>query len=148
MPASYRFVKIGHLTVDIGLFQKEAEIIKGKTPVRTGTLRDGFQAQGDGTILNLIPYGIFVELGTGAYYKGELGPPLRPGWPRGFPGRYMVERSLDEMADSILDRVLKDRELRNLLELPDEIVINVSGKGYKEHGSSIPHEYSASSASL
>lgn len=143
--SSFRWVRIGHIYVDIGLTQTEVDIIKAKTPVRTGVLRDGFKLQIDGSIINRVKYGIFVELGTGEYYEGELGPPLRPGWPRGFPGRYMVTRSMDEMADSVLARVLKDDELRKVLELPDEIVINVTGKDYETYNSPFQHNYSLSS---
>lgn len=139
MAFGYNIVKIGNAQVDISLTQAEIDIIKAKTPVDTGDLRDGFVLDGLGGIINLVFYGIFVELGTGVYYKGELGPPLRPGWTRGFPGRYMVEQSMEEMTDNIIHRVLKDLDLRKVLDIPDEIIIDLSGKDYETYKSPIPH---------
>lgn len=117
-------VKIGDQNVDIGLTESDAEIIKAKTPVRTGECRDGFIAE-DGEITNAVKHSIFVELGTGPFYKGELGP--GSGQPWGFPGRYMVQRSMQQIADAIIDRVLSILDIRKMLKIPDEFVINIKG---------------------
>lgn len=127
---SYQMVKIGKLSVDIGLKEPEVKIIQAKTPVRTGTLRDGFKLDGKGGIINDVYYGIYVELGTGPYYKGELGP--GSGRPWGMRGRYMVERSMEEMRWSVIKRILEQLDIRRMVELPDEIIMDFTGKDYLE----------------
>lgn len=119
-------VKIGNLNIDIGFKQPEIEILKQATPVRTGNLKDGWTIQADGSIINPVSYGIFVEFGTGPFYQGELGPGTGQAW--GFPGRFMVRDSIQKLINSITDRVLKSMDLRKLLKLPDEMVISFSGR--------------------
>lgn len=119
-------VRIGNLNIDIGLKEAEIEILKEATPVRTGNLKKNWTLQADGSIINPTSYGIYVELGTGPFYEGELGPGTGQAW--GFPGRFMVRRSIEKLKNSILARVLKSIDLRKLLKLPDEIVINYSGR--------------------
>ncbi len=126
-------IKIGEQFVDIGLIQADAEIIKKKTPVRTGECQAGFIATDDGEIINEVGHSIYVELGTGPYYKGELGP--GSGQPWGFPGRYMVQRSMQEIADKIIGRVLQDMDVRKMLKIPKEMVIDIKGSIYKAKSS-------------
>lgn len=119
-------VRIGNLDIDIGLKEAEIEILKDATPVRTGNLKKGWTLQPDGSIINPVEYGIYVEFGTGPFYQGELGPGTGQAW--GFPGRFMVRKSIEALKNSILTRVLKSMDLRKLLKLPEEIVINFSGR--------------------
>ncbi len=86
----------------VGEVTKEAikygrSLIKSRTPVRTGNLRDGWQTDlsfPNGSIFSDVEYGIFVERGT-----------------RYFVGRRMMERSLPDI-DRYAERELRQKVRR------------------------------------
>ena len=96
-------IRIGDLVViDVGANIVDVDLIRAKTPVKTGRLREGFRLD-DGDIVNEVEYVNVVEYGTATR-----------------PGVYMIARSIPEIADRIMKRV--NDQLRGKKLLPDETI--------------------------
>lgn len=100
-------VKVGNITVDVALNLIDVDIIRGKTPVATGNLRDSFTLDGNGDIINTADYADEIEFGTTKQ-----------------PGRFMVTQSVDEIGNRLAKRAAEQLDNPNIIKLP-EIVIKV-----------------------
>ena len=100
-------VKIGNKEVDVAFDTIDIDIIRSKTPVQTGNLRDNFTLTIDGEIENPVDYADEVEFGTTSK-----------------PGVFMVERSLDEIGERLAERMADQINQPGLIKLP-EIILKV-----------------------
>lgn len=94
--------KVGNKTVKVEFDALDVNIIRLKTPVDTGRLRDGFVLTIDGDIINEVEYAGYVEQGT-----------------VNMPGVFMVERSLPEIAERLAKRVAEQIDEPGLIVLPE-----------------------------
>ncbi len=78
---------VGKRTVNVTFDAIDVAVIKLKTPVKTGLLRDSFTLDGD-AIVNPVDYADEVEYGT-----------------MNTPGAFMIERSLKEIGERLAKRV-------------------------------------------
>jgi hypothetical protein len=97
--------KLGDVEFEASLDAQDVEIIRAKTPVVTGRLRDGFHLNAEGGIDNDVEYGPEVELGTSTR-----------------PGRFMVEQSLNEIEGRAAKHVIEKIEERKIIK---DMTINV-----------------------
>ena len=94
--------KIGNHIIDVSMDAIDVATIRAKTPVITGRLRDGFELTSDGNIINEVPYAALVEWGTVK-----------------MAGRFMVERSVDEIARRLRKKIIEQINRPGLITLPD-----------------------------
>lgn len=83
-------LKIGETILDVRMDAQDVQLIRSKTPVITGNLRDGFHLTPEGEIENLVDYGPKVELGTS-----------------NTPGRFMVTQSIPEIQRRLEKKIIK-----------------------------------------
>lgn len=102
-------VRVGNKIIDIELDIIDVSIIRTKTPVKTGALRDNFDIDIDGNIINLLDYAPLVEFGTDDR-----------------PGAFMATRSLDEIGERLAKRIAEQINQPGLIVLP-EITLKVGG---------------------
>lgn len=93
--------KIGDIYVDVALDAIDIDIIRGKTPVKTGALRDHFTLDPDGNIINPLDYADDVELGTVH-----------------MPGRFMVTQSVPEIGERLAERIAEQMDRNDIIKLP------------------------------
>lgn len=97
--------KVGDLVIEVALDAIDVSVIRAKTPVRTGNLRDGFDIDLDGNITNLVDYADEVEYGT-----------------VNRPGAFMVERSLPEIEERLVERIAEQIDRPGIIKLPDLVI--------------------------
>lgn len=102
---SEKIVKFLGQDIDIGLTISDVSLIQSplRTPVRTGNLRDSFVLI-NGEIKNDAFYGEWVELGTTR-----------------FVGRYMIAKSIPEIAGKLQRRVVNQLDKIKLFDLPKRL---------------------------
>jgi len=103
-----REITIGKVTVDASFQAGDVSIIQVKTPVKTGNLRQGFDIDINGDISNDVEYADEIEFGTTTR-----------------PGRFMVQQSLQEIGERLIDRIVEQISNKMIL---DPIIININIK--------------------
>lgn len=98
-------VRLGEATIDMRLDAQDVQLIRSKTPVVTGHLRDGWTLTPEGGIENLVDYGPEVELGTSNK-----------------PGRFMMTQSLPDIQRRLERRVIKQIQEQKLIK---DFTINI-----------------------
>lgn len=93
--------KVGRHTVDISLDSLDVATVRAKTPVKTGRLRDGWEVDAEGNLVNEVEYAAEVEFGT-----------------VNTPGRFMAEQSLPEMGQRLAKRIAEQINRPGILILP------------------------------
>ena len=98
-------VKIGDAEIEVSMHAADVQTIRGRTPVKTGALRDGFQLTIEGAIINEIKYVLDVEFGTSTQ-----------------PGRFMIEQSLPEIIERAEKKAIEQIQTQKLLK---DFTINI-----------------------
>ena len=94
--------KVGRKTVKIEFDIIDVDIIRAKTPVDTGRLRDDFAVDINGDIINEVEYAGWVELGTTK-----------------MPGSFMVTQSLGEIGERLAKKIAEQINQPGLIILPE-----------------------------
>lgn len=97
--------RVGKKEIQIRLDIIDVQIIQAKTPVVTGNLRDKFEVDPDGNIINFVDYVEKIEFGTTQ-----------------FPGAFMVERSVEEIGQRLAKKVAEQINRPGLIVFPDIII--------------------------
>ena len=93
-------VRIRGQELDISFDDGDLHIIRARTPVLTGLLVSRFVVDGEGRIVNDTPYGDIQERGNSKY-----------------EARFMVAKSIPEIGDRLVQRVLDKLDKIRLLNL-------------------------------